>query len=119
MDLRVTLEPLFVKYGVNVVYSGHDHIYERVKPQKGIDYFVVGSSGQLRGGDLKKSALTGAGYDQDQVFLLNEIDKDELFFQAITRTGRTIDAGVITRQAKPKLTEKPFLCGLCALRGSF
>ena len=42
VDLRVTLEPLFVKYGVNVVYSGHDHIYERIKPQKGIYYFVVG-----------------------------------------------------------------------------
>jgi 3',5'-cyclic AMP phosphodiesterase CpdA len=107
VDLRVTLEPLFVKYGVNVVYSGHDHIYERVKPQKGIYYFVAGSSGQLRGGDLKKSAITEAGYDQDQVFMLNEIDKDELFFQAITRTGKTIDAGVITRQPKPKATETP------------
>ena len=107
VDLRVTLEPLFVKYGVNVVYSGHDHIYERVKPQKGIYYFVVGSSGQLRSGDLKKSALTEAGYDQDQVFLLNEIDKDELFFQAITRQGKTIDSGVIARQAKPKPTETP------------
>lgn len=107
IDLRVTLEPLFVKYGVNVVYSGHDHIYERIKPQKGIYYFVVGSSGQLRGGDLKKSALTDAGYDQDQVFLLNEIDKDELFFQAITRQGRTIDSGVIPRQAKPKPTSTP------------
>ena len=107
VDLRVTLEPLFVKYGVNVVYSGHDHIYERVKPQKGIYYFVAGSSGQLRGGDLKKSAITEAGYDQDQVFLLNEIDRDALFYQAITRQGKTIDAGVITRQAKPKPTDTP------------
>jgi 3',5'-cyclic AMP phosphodiesterase CpdA len=105
VELRVTLEPLFVKYGVNVVYSGHDHIYERLKPQKGIYYFVSGSGGQLRGGDLKKSALTGAGYDLDQTFMLNEIDKDELFFQAITRTGRTIDAGVINRQpTKPAET---------------
>ena len=105
VDLRVTLEPLFVKYGVNVVYSGHDHIYERIRPQKGIYYFVSGSAGQLRGGDLKKSALTAAGYDQDQTFMLNEIDKDELFFQTITRTGKTIDAGVITRQQKPKQTD--------------
>ena len=44
--MRVTLEPLFVKYGVNVVYSGHDHVYERLKPQKGIYYFVSGSAGQ-------------------------------------------------------------------------
>ena len=107
VDLRVTLEPLFVKYGVNVVYSGHDHIYERLKPQKGIYYFVAGSSGQLRPGDLKKSALTAAGYDQDQTFMLNEVDKDELFFQAITRTGKTIDSGVIARQLKPKPTDTP------------
>ncbi len=107
VDLRVTLEPLFVKYGVNVVYSGHDHIYERIKPQKGIYYFVSGSAGQLRPGDLKKSALTEVGYDTDQTFMLNEIDKDELFFQAITRTGRTIDAGVIARQPKPKTTDTP------------
>ena len=105
VDLRVTLEPLFVKYGVNVVYAGHDHVYERINPQKGIYYFVVGSSGQLRGGDLKKTTLTAAGFDQDQVFLLNEIDKDELFFQAITRTGKTVDAGVITRQPKPNPTD--------------
>ncbi len=102
VDLRVTLEPLFVKYGVNVVYSGHDHIYERIKPQKGIYYFVSGSGGQLRGNDLKTSALTAAGYDSEQTFMLNEVAGDQLFFQVITRTGKTIDAGVLTRQPKPK-----------------
>jgi hypothetical protein len=107
VDLRVTLEPLFVKYGVNVVYSGHDHIYERIKPQKGIYYFVSGSGGQLRGGDLKKSPLTAAGYDAEQTFMLNEVAGDELFFQVITRTGKSIDAGVIGRQPKPKSTEMP------------
>jgi 3',5'-cyclic AMP phosphodiesterase CpdA len=107
VDMRVTLEPLFVKYGVNVVYSGHDHIYERIKPQKGIYYFVSGSGGQLRGGDLKKSPLTAAGYDADQTFMLNEVAGDELFFQVITRTGRTVDSGVIARQPKPKPAETP------------
>ena len=107
VDLRVTLEPLFVKYGVNVVYSGHDHIYERIKPQKGIYYFVAGAGGQLRSGDLKTSALTAAGYDQDQTFMLNEVAGDELFFQVVTRQGKTIDAGVLPRQAKPKPTETP------------
>jgi predicted phosphodiesterase len=107
LESRAVLEPIFVKDGVSVVFTGHDHIYERIKPQKGIYYFVSGSGGQLRGGDLKKSALTEAGYDMDQTFMLNEIDKDELFFQVITRTGKTIDAGVITRQPKPKPAETP------------
>jgi hypothetical protein len=104
VDLRVILEPLFIKYGVNVVYSGHDHIYERLKPQHGVYYFVSGSAGQLRKGDLKKSGLTAAGFDQDQSFMLNEIVGDELYFQVVSRTGPTVDSGSIHRQAKPVVT---------------
>ena len=33
IDLRLRLEPLLIKYGTDVVFSGHDHLYERVKPQ--------------------------------------------------------------------------------------
>ena len=36
LDLRAILEPVLVQGKVNVVFTGHDHIYERVKPQKGI-----------------------------------------------------------------------------------
>ncbi|MGH9220595.1 MAG: metallophosphoesterase family protein, partial [Vicinamibacterales bacterium] len=36
LDLRAQLEPLFLKHGVSVVFSGHEHFYERLKPQKGI-----------------------------------------------------------------------------------
>jgi predicted phosphodiesterase len=99
--IRVVLEPLFVRYGVDVVFSGHEHIYERTKPQKGIPYFIVGSSGQLRRGGMTPSALTAAGFDQDQVFLLAAIAGDQLNFQAISRTGRTVDAGVIQRRGEP------------------
>jgi 3',5'-cyclic AMP phosphodiesterase CpdA len=97
IDVRLRLEPLLIKYGVNVVFSGHDHIYERLKPQKGITYFVCGSGGQLRKGDLERSDLTAAGYDQDQTFTLVEIDGDQLFFETITRTGVTVDAGSVRR----------------------
>lgn len=107
VELRVVLEPLFVKYGVNVVYSGHDHLYERLKPQKGIYYFVSGSAGELRRGDLRRSEMTAAGYDQDQSFMLNEIAGDELHFQVVTRTGRTVDSGTLPRQPKPKPAETP------------
>jgi predicted MPP superfamily phosphohydrolase len=97
VELRVILEPIFVKYGVNVVYSGHDHIYERIKPQKGITYFVNGSSGELRRGDTHSSEMTAAYFDQDQAFSLVEINGDNLYFQARSRTGQTVDAGVIHR----------------------
>jgi 3',5'-cyclic AMP phosphodiesterase CpdA len=95
VELRVILEPIFVKYGVNVVYSGHDHIYERIKPQKGITYFVNGSSGELRPGDTHQSDMTAAYFDRDQAFSLVEIAGDDLYFQARSRSGQTVDAGVI------------------------
>jgi hypothetical protein len=100
VSLRVALEPLFTKHGVNVVFAGHDHVYERLNPQKGIAYFVSGSAGQLRRGDLRPSSTTAAFFDQDQSFMLVEIDGDELYFQAISRTGTVVDSGVIQRTPK-------------------
>lgn len=59
VDVRVRLEPLLTKYGVNVVFSGHDHVYERLKPQNGVTYFVCGSGGKLRKGDLVRTPQLG------------------------------------------------------------
>ena len=98
VELRKILEPLFVKYGVQVVFAGHDHVYERTKPQNGIHYFTEGAAGELRKGDLKKTDLTAAGYDQDQSFLLVEISGDDLDFRAVSRLGETVDYGEFSRE---------------------
>jgi 3',5'-cyclic AMP phosphodiesterase CpdA len=100
VDVRVAFEPLFVAYGVNVVFAGHDHIYERLTPQKGIYYFVEGASGQLRKGDTRRSAMTAVAFDQAESFMLVEIDGNQLSFQAISRTGTTVDSGTIQRQSR-------------------
>ena len=97
---RGLLEPVFLKYGVNVAMMGHEHFYERIKPQKGVAYFVIGSSSKLRKGDLRKSALTAYGNDSDYAFMLVEIDRDEMYFQAINDKGKTIDTGSIRRIGK-------------------
>jgi predicted phosphodiesterase len=96
--LRDQLEPLFVKYGVNIVFTGHEHFYERIKPQKGITYIVSGAAAKLRRGDIEKSDLTAKGYDQGYTFMIVEIDGDELHFQTITDRGETVDSGTIRRQ---------------------
>jgi hypothetical protein len=98
VELRVLLEPLLVRYGVPVTFAGHEHVYERTTPQKGIVHFVDGSGGQLRKGDITPSAMTAASFDQDQTFMLVEIVGNDLFFQAISRTGRVVDSGVIRRR---------------------
>lgn len=99
VDLRVLLEPLLVRHGVRLVFTGHDHVYERLRPQKGIHYFVAGSGGKLRKGDLERSPMTAAGFDQDQAFMIVEVGGDEMCFQTISRTGVTVDSGVIPRLA--------------------
>jgi len=100
VDLRVRLEPIFIKHGVNVVFSGHDHVYERVKPQKGISYFVSGAAGQLRRGNMSPAEQTAAYFDQDQSFMAVEIAGSEMYFEAVSRTGKIVDSGTIMRQAK-------------------
>lgn len=95
VELRVMLEPLLVRYGVGVVFAGHEHVYERTNPQYGITYFIEGSSGQLRKGDMQPSPSVAASFDQDQTFMLVEISADDFRFQTITRTGRIVDSGII------------------------
>ena len=104
--LREVLEPLFIKHNVSVVLQGHDHFYERTKPQKDITYFVVGSGGKLREGNIaSRSGITAKGYDADLAFMVAEIIGDQMYFNVVTRTGQTIDSGVITRRGGQAPTE--------------
>ena len=98
VDLRSIVEPLFIKYDLNVVFAGHEHFYERLKPQKGINYFTAGGSAKLRAGDIiGSSVLTAKGFDTEQSFMLIEIDGDAMRFQTITRRGKRVDSGEIRR----------------------
>ena len=89
-DLRARLEPILQANGVRLVLSGHEHLYERIKPHNGIYYFVLGNSGELRPHNLKPSADTAKGFDTDRDFMMMEIAGDQLYFQTISRTGETV-----------------------------
>jgi 3',5'-cyclic AMP phosphodiesterase CpdA len=108
---REKLEPVFLKHGVNVVLSGHEHFYERIKPQKGVAYFTLGSSAKLRRGDILKTPLTAKAWDQGYAFMLVEVVGDDLYFQVISDKNQTIDAGSIHRVGKteptPNRTSQP------------
>jgi predicted phosphodiesterase len=110
-DLRALLEPLFVKYGVNVVFAGHEHFYERIKAQKGIYYFTSGAAGQLRRGNIRYTEMTAKGFDQDLSFMLVEVSGDELHFQVVSRTGSSVDAGLIQRTVSKVISSGPKLGG--------
>ncbi len=108
LESRAILEPLFVKYKVSVVFSGHDHVYERIKPQKGgIVYWVSGAGGRLRKGDLGATELTATGFDADCSFIMVEITGDDLYYQVVSRTGETVDSGVVHRPGAPASPSPP------------
>jgi hypothetical protein len=96
-DLRTQVLPLFQRYGVNAVFSGHEHAYQRIKPENNIYFFVLGNSGKLMRHDFGATRERVKGFDTDQSFMLVEIAGDKLYFQTIARSGETIDSGELPR----------------------
>jgi predicted phosphodiesterase len=104
LELRKVLEPLLTKNGVDVVFAGHEHFYERVKPQNGIQYFILGSSAKLRKGGIEKTELTAKGFDTDNAFMVAEISGDAMSFQTISRKGTVVDSGNFRRVERKAAT---------------
>jgi hypothetical protein len=100
---RSSLESIFVRHRVNVVFSGHEHIYQRTTLQNGIQYFVSGGAGSLRPGDGRPAPYIARTFSADYHFMLVEIEGEVLNFQAISRSGATIDAGRL-RRTDPMVT---------------
>ena len=101
IDLRNQLMPLFKEYGVNAVWYGHEHVYERLKQQQGIYFFLEGESGQLRYHNIRSSCdLDAVRFDTDRSFMLVEIDGDQMYFETVSRTGAVIDSGTLALQSK-------------------
>ena len=93
---------------VSAVFSGHEHFYERMKPQNGIFYMTSGGAAKLREGNIRpNSPLTAKGFDDDNHFVLLEIDGDEMYFQAISRRGETVDSGSFRRREPPTTSGGP------------
>jgi hypothetical protein len=97
--IRLALESTFVNGGIDVVFSGHEHIYARSELQRGVLYFVTGGAGSLRAGDARQVPQIARSYDQDYHFMLAEISDEGFFFQAINRKGETVDAGSLRRSS--------------------
>lgn len=93
--IRPSLEPALVRNHVNVVFTGHEHLYERVKPQQGITHFVSGGGGRYLY-KFKSSEFDEVGLSEHH-FMVAQIAGDRLFFEAITHSQEVIDCGVLYR----------------------
>lgn len=96
LRVRKLLEPLYIKYGVQISINGHDHVYERTKPQNGVTYFTSGAAGRLRKGNLKtESPFYAFGNDRVKSFMFFSIKPEAIRFWAIGIDGNVFDSGSI------------------------
>ena len=93
-ELRRLLEPE-IKGRVNAVFSGHEHFYQKIRPQQGIHYFISGGGGKVRRGVRPDPEVEFAA--ETLHFLDIELTGAELRYTAISDKGQKIHAGVIGR----------------------
>ena len=89
VDLRALLEPIFVKHAVNMVFAGHDHVYERLKPQSGIIH-VGREPVESCGAAAEATEQTAAFFDQKSSFLLVVIGESTLHNRGPPRARRPL-----------------------------
>jgi len=84
-----------VRNHVDVVFTGHDHLYERIKPQQGVRYFVSGGGGRSLY-DFNRSGFDEVGISEHH-FMIVQLGGDRLLFEAITPGQKLLDCGILFR----------------------
>ena len=95
LALRSLLEPVLQKHNVQLVLAGHDHNYERMKPQHGITHVVTGGGG-VGTRPVGVSGFTEFSHDVIH-FVYVEVGVDELVLHAIDGMGTEFDSVVVPR----------------------
>ena len=87
--VRQALPPLFERYGVDLVFNGHKHNYER-NEVNGITYIVTGGGGAPLYA-MQEQEPTQAAFALAYHFVLVEIDGNHLTATAISNAGAVLD----------------------------
>lgn len=102
LELQAWVLPLLTRFGVQVVFSGHDHSYERLAPVQGVHFFVSGGGGYQLYGLTERDRLSQ--FFQARFHHLEcAVVGDELRVGARDRLGMVFDQAVVPRVAPPTL----------------
>jgi hypothetical protein len=102
--IRPAFEAALVRNRVNVVFGGHEHAYQRIRPQQGVSYFVSGGGGRYLY-DVHKTDFDEVAVSEHH-FMVAEVAGDRLFFEAITHEQKLLDCGIVYRTSAVK-PDKP------------
>lgn len=90
--------PLFEKHQVQVVFTGHDHLWERFPPTNGIHFVVTGGGGALRYQPTHRNPASAQVISRFHVTHVR-VEGDEMRIEAIEPDGRVMDQFSIRRAA--------------------
>jgi acid phosphatase type 7 len=87
--IRADLEPLFARHKVNLVFAGHDHVYERTVPIRGVSYVVSGGGGRrlYPAGNGRLTACSRSVHHA----VLGHVDDGRLYLEAVEPDGTVFD----------------------------
>ena len=113
LTIQRTLVPMFESVGVDIVFSGHDHMYQRTHPLcggevvengEGVVYIVTGAGGAGLYDALppeRRPANLASLENTRHSFTYVQIDGHELRLQQIDSDGEVIDEWALTKNQVP------------------
>jgi predicted MPP superfamily phosphohydrolase len=96
LAVRDRFGPLFARYGVQLVLSGHEHDFQRTVPIDGVTYIVSGAGGRTRG--TGEAPFTAASWAVLHLVDVN-VYTDHMLVRAVDQDGRAFDEVTIPLDA--------------------
>jgi 3',5'-cyclic AMP phosphodiesterase CpdA len=91
-DVAAAFVPLFERYGVQLVFAGHEHDYQRTEPINGVTYVVTGAAAETR--RTGTEAFTAVAWSTHHFVDMN-VFEDHIVLRAIDQDGDQFDEAII------------------------
>lgn len=94
-EVQKAFVPIFESYGVDIVFTGHDHNYQRFKPKGGVHYVVTGGGGTKLRRVSRSDGLAAA--EVAYHFVHVTVDATTLRLEAVDVGGTILDEMELVR----------------------
>ncbi|MCC7377507.1 MAG: metallophosphoesterase [Verrucomicrobiales bacterium] len=101
-ELLEALLPVLEQNGVRVVFTGHDHFWERFAPTNGVHFVVTGGGGGVPYGVFRRDPGSAHVISQHH-FVRVSVRGDEMHLESVSTNGTRLDEFII-RTAAPAAT---------------
>ena len=103
------------QFGFDAVFSGHDHVYERI--ERDTNYFVVGTGGGTSLYQFVTLDLEGSNfrYNEDYGALFASVSDEIAALAFINVDGEVIDRFQMVKEVPESATWSPLLLGIVVL----